>query len=302
MKKAIILLNMGGARTENELKEFIYNMFKDKRILNTPLRHIIAPIISNLRYKKVWQQYQLINGSRIYNLTEALVNKMQSLTDYEVIFSMRYTQPNLKDVIYDYDDVILLPLYPHYSTTTVESHIDEFKKLNFKGKARFIPPFYKHNRFNKILTQNILKSVKNPGEWNLIFSAHGLPQTIIKKGDVYQQQIEEHVDILSKELKDFQSISIAYQSRFGPIKWTKPYLDEHLLKFKGKKVLIYPLSFMIDNSETDFELHIEYAEFAKENGVVDYKVVTCPNDTDEVAEFLTLLSLQKIKEKLVYKF
>lgn len=129
----------------------------------------------------------------------------------------------------------------------------------------------------------------------LIFSAHSLPQKIIDKGDVYEKHINEHVQILSKMIKDsglnFKGINLAYQSRLGPVKWLEPSLNEILAKCKSKKALIYPLSFCIDNSETIFELVIEYAKIAKELNFSFYKVVWCPNFSDEFASFI----LQKAK-------
>jgi len=290
MKKAIILLNMGGARSAKELKEFLYNMFKDKRIISSPIRHILAPLISNLRYKKVWENYKSIGGSRIYELTEKLCKKMKQYTDFDVVYAMRYTKPHLKDIIGKYDEVTLLPLYPHYSYTTYESSLDELKEINFKGKINIVKPFFEDDRFNEIIKENILNSIDNPSEWHLIFSAHGLPKKMIEKGDKYQSHIEKHVNILKNMLPKFKSINLAYQSRFGFSEWLKPYLHEELEKFKNEKVLIYPISFMIDNSETDLELKVEYKHLADEIGINDYKVVECPNDNKKAAKFLVELA------------
>jgi len=295
--KAVILLNMGGARSAQELKEFLYNMFKDKRIISSPIRHILAPLISNLRYKKVWENYESIGGSRIYELTEKLCKNIKQYTDSDVIYAMRYTKPNLKDVINRYDEVTLLPLYPHYSFTTYESSLDELKEIDYKGKINIVKPFFKDERFNKIITENILKSVENPKEWNLIFSAHGLPKKMIEKGDKYQEHIQEHVKILKNMLPEFKSLNLAYQSRFGFSEWLKPYLHEELEKYKKEKVLISPISFMIDNSETDLELKVEYKHLANEIGIKEYKVVDCPNDSEKVAKFLTELANESCASK-----
>jgi len=286
MKKAIILTNMGGARSEKELKLFLKNMFSDKRIIPGILRYLLAPILSTLRYKKVWQEYLLIGGSPIYDITEKLVAKLNGLRDETVILSMRYTPPFLNEVIHQFDEVTLLPLYPHYSTTTVESSLDELKNSRFKGKVRVIKPFYKEDAYNRIIVDNIRKSIDTPSDWHVIFSAHGLPQKVIDKGDVYQSQIEKHVAVLQKYLTDFQSVDLAYQSRVGPVKWIEPYLDESLKKYKNKKVLIYPLSFVIDNSETLLELNIGYRKMAEKIGITDYKVIACPNDDNAFIEFL----------------
>jgi len=287
--RAIILHNMGGARSEKELKEFLYNMFKDKRIISSPIRHILAPLISNLRYKKVWQNYKSIGGSRLHEITNSLCEKMKDEKN-DVIFAMRYTNPYLKDLIHKYDEIVFLPMYPHYSFSTYESSLDDLKQSGFKGKVKIIKPFYKKKEFNDIIKENILNSVKNPNEWHLIFSAHGLPKKMIEKGDTYEKEVNEHVEILKSILPEFKSISLAFQSRFGNSEWLKPYLDEKLKEYKNEKVLIYPISFMIDNSETDLELKVEYKHLADEIGIKEYKVVECPNDSEKIAKFLKKLA------------
>jgi len=285
----IVLHNMGGARSDKELKEFLYNMFMDKRIISSPSKFILAPLISNLRYKKVWKNYEKIGGSRIYKITENLAKKIEKLSNIKTVYAFRYTKPYLKDVVKN-EEIIFLPLYPHYSFSTYESSIDELKEN--KIKAKIIKPFYKNSKFNEIIKNNILNSVKNPKEWNLIFSAHGLPKKMIKKGDLYEEQIKEHIEILKKLLPEFKSVSLAFQSRFGPGEWLKPYLHEYLENFKNENILIYPISFMIDNSETDLELKVEYKKVAKQIGIKNYKVVDCPNDSDKIAKFLLTLIKQ----------
>jgi len=282
----IVLHNMGGARSEKELKEFLFNMFMDKRIISSPIRFALAPLISNLRYKRVWKNYEKIGGSRIYDITQNLAKKVENITGEKTAYAFRYTKPHIKDVVVE-KDIILVPLYPHYSFTTYESSIDELKES--KLNAKVIKPFYKHPEYNEIIKKNILKSIENPKEWNLIFSAHGLPEKIIKKGDNYKNEVEEHIQILKNILPEFKSISLAFQSRFGPGEWLKPYLDKELKKYKNEKVLIYPISFVIDNSETDLELKVEYGHLAKEIGIKEYKVVECPNDSDEMAKFIVEL-------------
>jgi ferrochelatase len=284
--KAVVLMNMGGARSERELKEFLFNMFMDKRIINSPLRYFLAPLISNIRYKKVWKNYEKIGGSRIYKITEQISKKLKN-SSFDVLYSMRYTKPFLKDLnLKKYKEIIFLPLYPHYSFTTYESSIDEIKNLNLKIPYKIIKPFYKNPKFNSIIKENILNSISDSKNWNLIFSAHGLPKNIIKKGDTYEKEVTEHVKILKQILPKFKSVSLAYQSRFGPTEWLQPYLHKELEKYKNENVLIYPISFMIDNSETDLELKVEYKHLAEEIGIKNYKVVECPNDNENTINFL----------------
>ncbi len=286
MKKLVVLSNMGGAGTPAELKLFLKNMFRDKRIIPGLVRFPLSIVLSNFRYKKVWKNYEKIGGSAIYAWTEKLVKRLKVLTDYDVALSMRYTKPYLQDVTDTYDEVLVVPMYPHYSTTTTGSILDEIESLNFKGNIKMVPAFYKEPAYNLLIKNTILSQIKTPSDYHLIFSAHGLPQYIIKKGDPYVKQIYEHVEILKNLLGDFKSISVGFQSRLGPVKWQKPYLEEVLAGFKNEKVVIYPISFLIDNSETDFELKIEYAEIAKHFQIKDYQVVNCLNDHPDFAQFL----------------
>jgi len=285
---AVFLMNMGGARNEKELKQFLYNMFKDKRIINSPMRFFLAPLIANLRYKKVWKNYELIGGSPIFQHTDKLIEKLSNKIDIPVYSVMRYSSPRADEIIekYNIKKALLFPLYPHYSTTTTQSSFDDVKGI----ETIKIERFYDDNLFNEAIIENIKDSVfSDEKEINLIFSAHGLPQKIVDSGDSYEKEINEHIKILSNLLLkngiQFKSINLAYQSKVGPMKWLEPSLEDMLINFKNQKVLVYPISFIIDNSETDLELSIEYKEIAEKLNI-EYKVVKCLNDSDKFVEFL----------------
>jgi ferrochelatase len=297
--KALVLLNMGAARNKDELKTFLLNMFNDENILsikNTTLRSMLASFIVMLRHDKAWENYEQIGGSSpLHELTEQLIKKLQiALPQYYITTAMRYTSQFAQTAIAkikenNIKDVVLLPLYPQYSTTTTKSSIDDFmQKAGDAFNIKIIEPFYKNRFYNQAIINNIKKASNDVQNRHLIFSAHGLPQKVINKGDVYQQHIEQNVKILSDMLQEqninFASISLAYQSKVGPMKWLEPSLDTKLQEYKGKDVLIYPISFIIDNSETVFELDIEYKEIAQHLGVGDYKVVKCLNDDDMFIE------------------
>jgi len=299
--KAIVLLNMGGARNKSELKMFLTNMFNDKNILtvNPVLRKLIAFFIVKSRLDSAWKNYELIgNESPINKLTEQLVNNVnEKIGEYKTYQVMRYTPPFAKDVIKQMkedgiEEVILFPLYPQYSTTTTKSSLEDFEKYAKDSfKTKIIEPFYKNRMFNECIINEIISKSKNPKNFNLIFSAHGLPQKIVDAGDPYEKQMNEHVEILSNMLKvkgiEFKSISLAYQSKVGPLKWLEPSLDDALKDFKDDNVLIYPIAFIVDNSETDFELSIEYKEIAEEIGINEYKVCKCVNASDEFVSAIT---------------
>ena len=297
-KKALVLLNMGGARNKDELKMFLTNMFNDKNILtvNPLLRKMIAFFIVKSRLDEAWTNYEEIgNASPINPLTEKLVEKVNAqIGEYKTYQMMRYTPPFAKDVIAQMKEdgikeVVLLPLYPQYSTTTTKSSLEDFEKYA-KGtfETRVIEPFYKNKAFNNCIIDEISSQTNFPQDFNLIFSAHGLPQKIVDVGDPYEKQMIEHVEILTSMLKEkginFKSINLAYQSKVGPMKWLDPSLDEMLTNFKSENVIIYPIAFIVDNSETDFELAIEYKEIAEEIGVNEFKVCKCVNDNDTFIE------------------
>lgn len=300
-KKALVLLNMGGARNKDELKMFLTNMFNDKNILtinSNILRKFIAFIITTKRLNDAWSNYELIgNSSPINPLTVNLVEKCnEKLTEYKTYQVMRYTPPFAKDVIEEIlndkmEEIVLLPLYPQYSTTTTKSSVEDFIDFlpySFGKNIRYIETFYKNSIFNSCIVNEIEKNIKENSDFNLIFSAHGLPQKIVDNGDPYEKQMKEHVGILSEMLENkglkFKSINLAYQSKVGPLKWLEPSLEDMLKNFKDEKVLIYPLSFIIDNSETDFELDIEYRHISEEFGIKEYKVCKCVNDSDNFVE------------------
>ena len=305
MKKALLLLNMGGANSLDDVEIFLTNMFNDPYILgikNKFLRKFVAFMITKGRLKTAKHNYEQIGGkSPLCELTAKLCEKISSLkSEFDAVdFAMNYTSPFVKDVLKKYekfDEIVLLPLYPHHSQTTITSSLADFKKakeeLNIKAKISLCEPFYDDDAYNKIIISHIREAIKDTdiSDVSLIFSAHSLPRKIIEKGDIYEKHINEHVQILGKMLKEqglnFKDASLAYQSRLGPVKWLEPSLNEALAKCENKKALIYPLSFCIDNSETIFELVIEYAKLAKELNFSFYKVAQCPNFSDEFASFV----------------
>lgn len=292
--KGILLLNMGGARSAGELRTFLFNMFSDRHIISSPARFLLAPLISTLRYKKVWRKYALIGGSKIYEHTGRLAEKLRRRTGEAVFPVMRYTHPLAADLFRErrFEKLILVPLYPHYSSTTTQSSLEDvYRGLTVCGQGpevREIGPYYDDLLFNASIVERIREQYQDGG-YHLIFSAHGLPQKIAAH-DPYEGQIRAHVALLSSLLPeaglDFKGFHLAYQSRVGPMRWLEPSLRDVLQGLAGEKVLVYPLSFTIDNSETDLELAIEYKELAHEFGLMDYRVCRVQNDSDLFVEFL----------------
>jgi ferrochelatase len=279
-------------------------MFHDIYILPMPLliRKMLAFFIVQSRLEEAAKNYEQINYSPLLKTTLKLQEKLQSLDSSVLIkFIMRYTNPKAEEVLRELKernikDVFLLPLYPHFSTTTVKSSLEDIfetaKKLQYFPNFSCIERFYQEKEYLEIVIKLILQALSkdNAKDFHLIFSAHSLPQKVIKKGDSYEKEIKENIELLKNILKEkninFQTVSLAYQSKLGPVKWLEPSLEDHLKNFKNKKVIVFPLSFTIDNSETLFELQIEYKNKAKELGVSDFKVAHCPNESDDFVNFL----------------
>lgn len=310
-KKAVVLLNMGGPNSLDEAQLFLHNMFNDPNIITTKspiLRRLIASMIVTFRTKKAQANYARLGGkSPLVGYTQKLVDKLQkALPDRYITFAMRYTPPFCEGVIQELQeqgiqDVVLLPLYPHYSTTTTKSSLEDFDaiatKCAYHPKLTKIERFYDNTTYNHVLVQTIKEALgdNDPSTIDLIFSAHSLPQKIVDKGDPYQHEIHSHVtllkELLLKEGVVFRDIHLAYQSKLGPIKWLEPSLKNTLKSLENKNALIVPLSFSLDNSETEFELSMEYQELAHTLGFERYLVAKCPNDKDDFVACLKALVL-----------
>jgi len=306
-QKALVLLNMGGPNNLDEVKLFLHNMFNDKNIITVKsdfLRRFIAFMITTSRTKKAQSNYAKIGGkSPLVDYTQRLVDKLQkALPSLHVTFAMRYTPPFCESVIqelqaHNIDEVILLPLYPHYSTTTTKSSVEDFRDvahaLGYNGKINIIDHFYEDEHYNHVIVQRIKEALgtQDPSHFELIFSAHSLPQKIIDKGDVYQHEITLHVKIvealLNAQNMHFKKVHLAYQSKLGPLKWLEPSLEKTLTSLNNKNALIVPISFTIDNSETEFELSQEYAEVAHNLKFENYLVAKCPNDDDAFVQTIS---------------
>lgn len=292
MKRAVVLMNMGGPNNLSEVKVFLHNMFNDKYIISAPqpIRAMIAKFIIFKRLKEAQGNYKELGGmSPIVGHTKRLVRRLNNILDADVFYEMRYTPPFAKDVlekIKDYDEIYAIPMYPHYSSTTTKSSIEDLikvaKKYGLENKIRTIDSYYDNEYYNKAIVERIKETLKKEDskEFELIFSAHGLTQRTIDKGDLYQKHILANVECAKKELQKqgivFKKIHVAYQSRLGPMEWLRPYMEDKLKEIDSK-VIIYPISFTVDNSETEFELDVEYKEVADELGIKDYRVARAPN-------------------------
>lgn len=294
--RLVLFLNMGGVQRLEDCELFLKNMFNDPYILgieNKFLRTFIAFCITKMRTKAMRKNYAHLGGkSPLNSITNSLCEKLKDrVLGVEFDYVNLYVRPFADEVLsrYDFtkeDEIVLFPLYPHHSKTTVTSSfsvLDEaLKRLNIGAKICKMDIFYKNDVYNDLIISHILQTLAHFPAKTLIFSAHSLPLSHIKKGDVYEEQVREHFEFLKLKLQEhFEEILLGYQSKLGPVKWLEPSTASLLAGLKNE-ALIYPLSFCIDCSETVFELELEYRKIATK----DYKVVPCPNDSLEFQNFI----------------
>ena len=292
MKKAIILFNLGGPDSNESIEPFLFNLFNDPEILNLPtiFRYPLAKLISKRRRPIAEKIYSEIGGSSpILKLTieqsKALEKKLNENTKnniFKCFVVMRCWNPRANEVVnlvteYDPNEIILLPLYPQYSSATSGSSIKEWmevsKKNNLNKPTKTICCYPTSEGFVNSHVELIKKKINNLKKCKIIFSAHGLPERNIKKGDPYQWQIEQSVKKIIEKLKiDNLDYVLSYQSRVGPLKWIGPSTDDEIIKTskENKTILLVPIAFVSEHSETLVELDIEYKKLAEDNGCTSY--------------------------------
>ena len=313
MRKAVILFNLGGPDKLENVEPFLFNLFNDPAIINVPsfFRYPLANFISKRRAPFAKNIYKEIgNKSPILKLTEeqakSLENNLLEKGDYKCFVVMRCWHPRAFDVIkkvkqYNPEEIILLPLYPQFSASTSGSSIKEWKELckkaNYNIKTKTICCYPTENNFiisHASLIKKTLATVENKN-FKLIFSAHGLPESKIKKGDPYQWHVEETVKgIMSKLKNENLDYVISYQSRVGPMKWIKPFTDAEIIKYSKEKkgIVVVPVAFVSEHSETLVELDIEYKKLANKNGCSFYKRVPALGSEENFIKGLANLVLQ----------
>lgn len=302
--KALLLLNMGGPNTIEEVELFLRNMFADKNILtmNPYMRKFIANIIISKRLEDVKENYRLLGGkSPLPELTARLILKLKEHLDMPVYPAMRYVPPFADKALFQcqksgVDELILFPMYPQYSTTTTLSSVEDIEQrceaMGYSPKITLIDPYYDEYDYIEASCEKIMEAMegKNTEEYDLLLSAHGLPMSIIKAGDPYQNQVEGNVSAVKTYFAGkgvvFHEIKLVYQSKVGSSAWLEPNLVDVLRNPTHRKVLIYPLAFTLDNSETVFELDIEHREIAEKIKYEDYIVASCMNDSDKFTQFI----------------
>ena len=297
----VVLFQLGGPDTLEAIEPFLFNLFCDPDIIDFPFARIgrkpLAKLISSTRARKVQHHYATIGGgSPIRRFTEQQARALQLKLadcglDAHCFVAMRYWHPFTAQAIEQLrdarcDEVVLLPLYPHYSSTTTGSSLNEWRRLFREDlPVQQIETFYRHELYLQALVEKIdeaLARFADPARPEIVFSAHSVPVAVIHKGDPYQRQVEETVELVMGRGGWTNGYRLCYQSKVGASKWLQPSLHTALRELaaeKGREVCIVPISFVSDHVETLGEIDHEARGEAAKLGIKRFEMTSGLNDS-----------------------
>jgi protoporphyrin/coproporphyrin ferrochelatase len=297
----VVLFQLGGPDTLEAIEPFLFNLFCDPDIIDFPFARIgrkpLAKLISSTRARKVQHHYATIGGgSPIRRFTEQQARALQlklaeSGLDARCFVAMRYWHPFTAEAVAQLraarcDEVVLLPLYPHFSSTTTGSSLNEWRR-HFREDipVHRVETFYRHPLYLQTLIEKIdeaLARFDNPDRPEIVFSAHSVPVAVIQKGDPYQRQIEETVELVMQRGAWPNQHRLCFQSKVGASKWLQPSLHTALREVAAKKnseVCIVPISFVSDHVETLGEIDHEARAEAAKLGIKRFQMTSGLNDS-----------------------
>ncbi len=305
IKSTVVVVSTGGIAKISDISQFLFGMFTDKRImpLNKIARFLLAAIITSLRARQTYKIFKQVQSPvKIY--AASIADKLQKQLDMDIFFALNYTKPKISKLIKrlkSYDKIFVVSLYPQFSYTTTASELDVFRNL----KAEIIPlnTFYKDNRYLDIIQSyisNALLRIPEPqrNDTILLFSAHSLPIKLYESThDPYISQVKETAALVAKRFNNHK-YRISFQSKLGPVKWISPTTFETIAELpKNVPVLIVPISFIIDNTETLYEIDILYKKFAEGLGMHDFIRSECINDDDRFVSLIKNIILERLYDK-----
>lgn len=289
---AVVLFNLGGPDSLAAVQPFLRNLFGDPAIITAPqpLRWCLARWIAARRAETARDIYRKIGGgSPLRRLTEeqavALQARLGDLGTVSVFVAMRYWHPFVEDVARDVaawnpDRIVLLPLYPQFSTTTTGSALAAWrraaKRVGIDVPTAAVGCYPEDPSFvsaHVAMIDAAVATLRRGIPWRLLLSAHGLPKRIVERGDPYRWQVERTAAAIAGGLAhDDVDWRVCYQSRVGPLEWIGPSTDAEIERAgrDGRAVVIAPIAFVSEHSETLVELDIEYRALAERAGVVHY--------------------------------
>ena len=300
MKKlAVVLFNLGGPDGQAAVRPFLFNLFRDPAILQLPtlVRYPLAWLIARGRASAARANYALMGGgSPLLPQTRAQAQALQrELTEREpgldtrVFIAMRYWRPFSVETAAEVaafvpDEIVLLPLYPQYSTTTTGSSLAAWRKAyRGPGRSRAVGCYPTAGGWIAACVARIREAWDaggRPADIRLLFSAHGLPQQVVDGGDPYETQVRATAAAVAARLPELTDWAVSFQSRVGRLKWLEPSTETALRTAagEGRGVLVCPIAFVSEHVETLVELDHEYGALAHELGLPIYLRAQTPGE------------------------
>jgi len=297
----VVLFQLGGPDTPEAIQPFLFNLFCDPDIIDFPFARIgrkpLAKLISTTRAKKVQHHYAAIGGaSPIRRFTEQQARALQQKLifngmDARCFVAMRYWHPFTREAVEqlrtaECDEVVLLPLYPHYSSTTTGSSLNEWRRLFHDDvPVHSVETFYDHPLYLDALVEKVdeaLARFPQSERAEIVFSAHSVPVAVIEKGDPYQRHIEETVALLMRRGGWPNRHRLCYQSKVGASRWLQPSLHRAIRDLAAERVeevCIVPIAFVSDHVETLGEINHEAREEAAALGIKQFEMTSGLNDS-----------------------
>ena len=311
----VVLFQLGGPDTLEAIEPFLYNLFCDPDIIDFPFARLgrkpLAKLISSTRAHKVRQHYATIGGgSPIRRNTErqaqALEAELQSRgLDARCFVAMRYWHPFTAEAVAALehahcDEIVLLPLYPQYSSTTTGSSLNEWNRRFHPNGApvHVVAEFYRHEGYLDALIEALGRTLERfevPSRPELIFSAHSVPVAVVERGDPYQRQIEETLALVMERGGFANHHRLCYQSKVGASRWLQPTLRGTLRQVAEEKIeeaCVVPVSFVCDHVETLGEIDHMARELAGRLGVRRFEMTPGLNDSPVFIRALADLVLE----------
>lgn len=335
----VLLLNLGGPDSLQAVKPFLYNLFSDREVIRLGpsfMQKPMAWLISTLRSFKTRQMYSLIGGkSPILDITMAQALALEKALNslrvtryashvFKVYIGMRYWHPFIEDTVDKIlkdrvKHIIVLSLYPHYSKATTGSAIAEFKRAiakfcpppspsrgedegggDIKIKYKYIEQWYNFPPYIEALAELIVKGISEFTTLpDILYSAHSLPEKLIKEGDPYLEHIKATITAVNSSLvhrlSSIVKWHLSFQSKSGPVKWLKPTTEETIIKLANegcKDLFVVPISFVSDHIETLYEIDILYKELTERHGI-NFKRCEALNTSEKFIEALKELVMKE---------
>jgi ferrochelatase len=302
-KLGVIVFNLGGPETLDDVRPFLYRLFSDPEIIQIRwdwVRKAVAFGIATLRQRRSMGYYRQIGGgSPLRRITEeqaqALSDELRwAGVDVDVFVGMCTWHPFFEETLDEVeksqlDRLVVLPLFPHFSTTTTGSGFRILKGLIADRPAltgldiRWVESWPTQPSYIEAFTEMIQKELAefdDPAHVQILFSAHSIPESYVRAGDPYLDQTRETVEVIADRLERKNPYQLAFQSKIGPVKWLGPSTNDVIVKLGRQgvnEILVVPVSFVSEHIETLYELDIQYKKVAADAGVEQFRRVPALN-------------------------